>query len=267
MAEETMAPVIEAEQVVVEQDVEVSGLPSDVDNQTTFSFDEADIKDGKFDGRWSNPKEMADYIKNMEDKHSALSREVADKTKADNAEIETTSTEVKAQQLKDETIESLIPEYIANGMVVTPEMQTALSEVGMTEQEIKLGAYELKEAIDKNSDYVGGQENYDIIMDYHAKTMTDDEKRSFNHSIQNTNNSEALMVGLQTMYERGSGDVDTAVPDRVRGNPTPATIQGYGNKAELLRDKKYADSRNASAADKTKYRARLAITPDNVWKN
>ena len=263
MAEEIIAPVIPVD-VPVE---EPSGLPSDVDNQTSFSFDEADIKDGKFDGRWSNPKEMADYIKTMEDKHSALNREVADKNKADDADIENTSAEVKAQQLKDDTVKAMIPEYLANGMVVTQEMQEALIEVGMTEQEIKLGAYELKEGMDKNASYVGGKENYDIIMDYHAANMTPEDKVQFNHSISNPNNSEALMIGLQAMYERASGDIDTAVPDRVRGNPAPATIQGYANKGELLRDKKFADSRSASAADKAKYKARLAITPENVWRN
>jgi DNA integrity scanning protein DisA with diadenylate cyclase activity len=161
----------------------------------------------------------------------------------------------------------MVPDYLANGMVITQEMQEALTEVGMTEQEIKLGAYELKEGLDKNASYVGGKENYDIIMDYHKVNMSDDQKRAFNHSIQDANNSEALMVGLQTMYERDSGNVDSTPVDRVRGNPAPATIQRYGNKAELLRDKKFADSRKASAADKAKYRARLAITPEDIWRN
>ena len=252
---------------VIEQVVEQSNLPSDVDNQTTFSFDEADIKDGKFGGRWSSPQEMSDYIKSMEDKHSALNRDIADRAKADDADIESMSNESKAEQLKQETIESLIPEYIENGMVVTPEMQAKLVESGMTAEQIELGAYKLKAALDKNASYVGGKENYDIIMNYHKDTMSDEQKIAFNHSIQDPKNSEALMIGLQTMYEKASGDVDTAVPDRVRGNPAPATLQGYGNKADLLRDKKYADSRNASSTDKERYRARLALTQDNIWKN
>lgn len=266
MAEEIIAPVAEVAPVA-EIVTEPSGLPSDVDSQTSFSFDEADIKDGKFDGRWSNPKEMSDYIKSMEDKHSALNREIADRAKADDIDIENVSVEVRAEQAKTDTLNSIVPDYLANGMVITDEMTAALAEAGVTEETMKLNAYERKDSIDKHSAIVGGQENYDIIMDYHAETMTPEDKAAFNRNVQDPRNSKALLVGLQVLYERASGDVDSTPADRVRGNPTPTTIQGYENKADLLRDKKFADSRKASEADKTKYRARLSITPENVWRN
>lgn len=249
-----------------EPEVVPSGLPSDVDTQTTFSVSDEDLTDGKFQGKWSNPQEMADYIKNIEDKHANLTREVADSSKQDDADIADMAKTSQAEQLKLDTVRDLAPEFLANGMNVTDEMKEALSKAGISEQEIKLGAYEVKEAIDTNASYVGGKENYDIIMNFHANNMTDNEKRQFNHTIQDPNNSEALMVGLQAIYERKSGDVDSAPQDRVRGNPAPTTIQPYESKRELLRDKKFADSRTASTADKARFRQRLNATSEDVWR-
>jgi len=247
-----------------------SGLPSD--NQpleTTFEIKPEDLTDGKFQGKWDNPQQMADYIKTIEDKHSALNRQIADDGKKSDAELEQMSKDAQTAQLQEDTVKTLLPEFLKNGMVVTPEMQEELKKTGLTEQDIKLGAYEFKESIDLNASYVGGKENYDIIMNHHAEKMTDDEKRAFNHSIQDPKNSEALMVGLQTMYEKSVGATTDDTPqDRVRGNPTQNNaIKPYASKGELLRDKRYADSNRATSADKARFRQRLTATPDNVWKN
>ena len=245
-----------------------SGLPSEQIETPKFEASPEDFKDGKFAGRWNSPKEMSDYIKSMEDKHAELTRHVNNQSKQTDAEIETIANETKAQEKRQATVTELLPEYLENGMQMTDEIKNKLLETGITEQEIKLGAYEIKEAIDKNASYVGGKENYDIIMKYHAKNMTDAEKIQFNHSIQNPNNSEALLIGLQTIYERNSGKEQTAPTDRLRGNPAPSNaIKAYESKAELLRDKKYADSRMASDSDKKKFRARLNVTSDDVWRS
>lgn len=249
-----------------------SGLPSDnippVDGDG-FNIKPEDLQDGKYMGKWTTPTEMADHIKNMEDKYANLQRDIANGTKQTDAEIAATAASLQTKQLQTDKITELAPAFIANGMVITDEIRDALVETGLTEMEIKVGAYELKEALDKNANYVGGQENYDIIMDHHAKSMTPEEKVQFNHSIQNPNNSEALMVGLQVMYEKGIAENgETQTPDRIRGNPANTnSIKPYGSKAELMKDKRYADSRTASTADKTKYKQRLAITPENVWKS
>ena len=245
-----------------------SGLPSEQpsgETPTGFEVKPEDLKDGKFQGRWTNPQEMAEYIKSMEDKHSELNRKIKDSEKQTDEEIAAMAAEAQQQELKDTTVKELLPEFLNNGMVVTDEMKAKLLETGLTEQDIKLGAYEMKEAVDKNASYVGGKENYDIIMDYHAQNMTDEEKIAFNHSIQDPKNSEALMVGLQTIYERNIGK-DVTPQDRVRGNPVQNdAIKPYETKADLLRDKKYADSRVASSADKARFRARFKVTPENVW--
>lgn len=245
-----------------------SGLPSEQGGEGSISFEikPEDLQDGKFMGKWSTPQEMADHIKNIEDKHANLTRDIADKTKQTDAEIQQTADEAQKLQLQNTTVRELLPEFLKNGMVVTPEMGETLKATGLTEQDIKIGAYEFKEALDLNASYVGGKENYDIIMDYHAENMTPEQKVQFNHSIQDPNNSEALMVGLQTMYEKSVGAEEGTPVDRVRGNaPAAAAIQPYTDKASLLKDKAYADSRVSSAADKAKFRQRLNVTPDKVW--
>lgn len=249
-----------------------SGLPSDnqppANDSVSFEIKPEDLKDGKYQGKWSNPAEMAEHIKNIEDKYANLQRDVTNNSKQTEAEIAATAAELQTKQTQEQTIKDILPDFLNNGMVITPEMETALKETGLTEQDIKLGAYEFKEAIDKNASYVGGKENYDIIMDYHAQNMTDDEKKAFNHSIQNPNNSKALMIGLQVMYEKAlSENPEEGGQDRVRGNPAQNnSIKPYESKAELMRDKKYADSRVASSADKARYRQRLAVTPEKVWR-
>ena len=251
-----------------------SGLPSDnqppAEGGVSFEIKPEDLKDGKFQGKWSNPNEMADYIKNLEDKHADLNRKIADEGKQTDAEIQQTAKQLQAQQLQHDTIRELAPAFIENGMQLTDGMKQTLMDTGLTEMEIKVGAYELKEALDKNASYVGGQENYNIIMDFHAEKMTPEEKKQFNHSLQDPNNHQALMVGLQSIYEKAQlENPDTPPQDRVRGNSPANTnsIKPYETKAELMKDKKYADSRVASQADKERFRQRLGITPDKVWSS
>jgi len=146
------------------QTEEPTQLPSEVDSVPTFEINSDDVVNGKFQDKWSSPQEMADHIKNIEDKYANLSRDVSDKTKQTDAEIQTTADDIKIQQLQSDTVKDMIPEFLEAGMVVTDEMKAKLVEAGLSEDKIKIGAYEFKEALDKNAAYVGGKENYDIIM-------------------------------------------------------------------------------------------------------
>ena len=240
-----------------------SSLPSDAAAQQAQA--EAD---NVLPEKWKSVKEMADHIKNMEDKYSQLSREVGNKSQQELDDIARTQADIAKQSSQQAVISELVPEFMSNGMNVTEEMQTKLTESGLSLDQIKIGAYEMKDALTKNHSYVGGEENYNIIMEYHAANMTPEQKTSFNHSIQNPANSEALMIGMQTMYERSIGQ-EQPDGDRVRGNANQNTgNRGYETKAELFADKRYIDSpagkKDAGAI--TKYRAKLALTPDSVWK-
>ena len=258
-------------------DATTSGLPSDVaaGELDLSGFEISDelkgkFKDGKLNGRFANMDEVLNTLKNIEDKYSSLNRDLSDKEKADLKAVEQTAEEVKAKQTQQSLVEKLAPEFIKNGMVITDEMKTQLNEAGLSEEQIKLGAYEFKEALTKNQNYVGGEENYNIIMEHHAANMSVEEKKAFNHSIQNPANSEALMVGLQAMYEKSLSEDKESKPsgDRVRGNVSQGnSVQGYETRAELFKDKKYIDS-PVGKKDKgavAKYRAKLALTDVKVY--
>jgi len=239
-------------------------LPSDAAAQQAQSD-----ADNVLPEKWKSIKEMADHIKNMEDKHSQLTREVGNKSKQELDDIAKTQADIAKQTTQQAVVAELVPEFMANGMTITEEMQAKLTESGLSLDQIKIGAYEMKDALSKNHSYVGGEENYNIIMEYHAANMTPEQKASFNHSVQNPANSEALMIGMQTMYERSIGQEQPEDGDRFRGNPNQATgNRGYETKAELFADKRYIDSAagKKDAGAITKYRAKLALTPDTIWK-
>jgi len=243
-----------------------SGLPSDVDTQVSalekFSnLEEGDFEKGLFKGRWNNPAEMADYIKNMEDKYSNLNRDIKDKEKLSDEQIQSQADEVKTVQLKEQTILDIAPQFIENGMQLTDDMKAKLIETGLTETEIKLGAYEYKERFEKAYNTVGGKEEYDSMMKWANDGLSDEEKLDFNRGLESVHSNFAI-EGLHNRYKNDN----KVSQDRVRGDiaPTPSTT-GYSTKAELFRDKTFADSNRASANDKAKYKARLVATDPKVY--
>jgi len=245
-----------------------SGLPSDTDNAPLAGIDafkevnEEDFTDGKFKGRWNNASEMADYIKNMEDKYSNLNRDIKDKEKADTAEITQQVKDIEVNQKKEDAILDIAQSFIDNGMSLSDEMKTKLSEAGISETDMKLGAYEYKERFETAYNTVGGKEEYDAMMSWASEGLSDAEKLDFNKGLESSH-SQFAIEGLHNRY-KNDNPVDK---DRVRGTVTPVnSIKGYETKAELFRDKAFADSNVATSNDKAKYKARLALTSDGVWK-
>ena len=253
-----------------------SKLPSDVAEQKpSFSTELPEElasrvdENGMLDGKYKSVEDVLNALKEIKDKHANLSREQIDAQKQQEADVDAVAQELQLEQKRTSVIESLVPEFMANGMQVTPEMEAQLEETGLTKTEIELGAYKFKETIAKHQSYVGGEENYNKIMDYHAQNMTDEQKIAFNHSISSGEHSEALLIGLQTMYEKQTGVSSEPVnTDRIRGNASPAGIKPYTTRQELFRDKAYIDSpagkRDAGAIKR--YKEKLAVTPDSVWK-
>jgi len=254
--------------------VEQSNLPSDNVEQTFDGFaitDElkAKFKDGKLNGRFESIDDVLGTLKSIEDKYANLNRELSDAEKAQVAEVQQTQEQMQTETKRLDTIRELVPAFMENGMQLTPEMTAKLTEAGLTESEIKLGAYEMKETLSTHHEMMGGKENYDIVMAYHAEKMTDEQKIAFNNDIQSGNHSEALMLGLQAMYEKGVGHQEPSEPqDRFRGdNQANSSAKGYETKAQLFADKKYIDSpagqKDAGAI--ARYRAKLAVTDSKVY--
>ena len=251
-----------------------SGLPSDIQNQTTVrdTFttigDEAFSGDkGLFKGRWNSPDEMADYIQNLETKHTNLGREVTDNAKKETADVTKAAETARLEVAKSDTIRELAPAFMANNMELNDDMLAKLKEVGLDERDVKLGAYEIRERVDGYAKVVGGKENYDAMMAWAVDGLDDNGKRDFNNGL-NSTNSELVIEGLNARYHQALNNPDASKrPDRIRGNPAPHTsVKPYATRAELFADKKFADSNRSSTNDKKRYHERLAVTPDSVWQ-
>ena len=263
MAEEVAPPVDTGNEAPAPE----SGLPSEVAEQAEVNENLNVIPE-----RWNNAQEMADHIKNMEDKYANLKREQTDTEKKTTAEIEATAKEIETQNAQSALIQDLIPEFMDNDMQLTEDMKAKLIEAGISEEKIELGAYKLRETQAVHHEYVGGKENYDIIMEHHAENFSDEEKKAFNHSIKDPMHSKALLVGLRAMYEadiaNGGGEKAQVPQDRFRGETnTTTSVVGYSTRQELMADKKYVDSpvgkRDSGA--QAKYRQRLALTDAGVY--
>ena len=253
---------------------EPSNLPSDngelnLDGFTITDEMKAKFKDGKLNGRFETLEDVLTTLKSAEDKYANKVRELTDAEKATQTDIQKTQEQLQTEQKRTQTITELVQPFIDNGMQLTEEMTAKLTEVGLTEAEIKLGAYEMKDTLASHHKILGGEENYMQVMNYHAQNMSDEQKIAFNADIQSGKHSEALLLGLQTMYEKSGGQAPNSEPqDRFRGEgPNNTSAKGYGTKAELFKDKAYIDSpagrKDAGAV--AKYRAKLAITDPKVY--
>ena len=243
--------------------VEPSGLPSDVEAKAVEDKAAMELPE-----RWASVQEMSDHIKNMEDKYSNLNRDLTDKEKKQQAELEATVSTIEKEAEQTQLVESLIPEFLGNGMVVTDDMKSKMLEAGLSEDKIKLGAYEFKESLEKHQNYVGGKENYDIIMAWGKENLSDDDKASFNTDIRSSK-SELTMLGLQVKYERSLGESESKPVDRIRGDTTVRSSHGYETKQEIYRDKAYIDSpagrKDAGAI--ARFKNKMALTDKTVYKS
>ena len=253
-----------------EPEVQSSGLPSDVAETVSvrdafYKMEESDFDNDKglFKGRWNSPNEMADYIKSLEDKHADVIRTQKDSEKKVSADIQADATEAKAAAAKESLLVELAPEFVNNGMQITEEMNTKLVEAGISEAEIKLGAYEYRDRFNAAYDTVGGKAEYDSMMAWAVDGLNDAEKVGFNKDLGNANLSALAIEGLYARYKNGS---DESKPERFRGQPnTSSDVKPYANRAELFKDKAYADSNSSNANDMARYKARLAITDQSVY--
>ena len=259
----------EGQETQVEIEQEVSNLPSEQKEVVSAREKFIQISDddfnekGLFKGRWNNPQEMADYIKHIEDKHANTVREIKNSEKQTEQEIQQQAEELKLQQIRQDTVIELAPQFIENGMKLTDDMIAKLEETGLTETEIKLGAYEYKERFESAYNVVGGKQEYDAMMQWAVDGLTDAEKQEFNKDLGNARVSKLAIEGLYNRYKANNKDDNIT---RFRGQPSQGAIVGYSSRAELFKDKAFVDSNRATDADRARYRARLRATPDEVWQ-
>jgi hypothetical protein len=247
-----------------------SNLPSTIDNQPTLNFEITDdvrskfiTSDGKLLGKYETLEQLAEGHKNLQDKHAQYVEDVKNNDKNLNVNIEAQQIEAK----KTEVVTSVLPEFLANGMELTPEIEAKLVEADIDIRDVKLGAIDLRDKINAAHESVGGKESYDAMMSWATEKLNDADKAAFDKDIMGSNSRFAIK-GLYSEYEAAQADGSYVAPARLNGDNTVKTVQPYTDRQSLLKDKKYVDSpagKRDIGAQKA-YRARLAITETEVWR-
>ena len=246
---------------------QTSGLPSDVQEQEAigsqldFSLTDAVkekfiTKDGKLLGKYDNLEQLAEAHKFLQDKHAMY---VDDTKKAERdvaTELEKQQTTIKQQ----ETINSLIPEFRANNMQLTPEMEQKLTETGLDIRDVKLGALELEKKVSHVHSLVGGKENWEATKEYLSTVISPEQLEAINQDLMGSN-SDFTVMGMYNAYQQSLKD--GTPQQRISGDSTTVkSATGYESKAQLYADREYLSTpagRNDTNAQK-RYRQRLANT-------
>ena len=206
---------------------------------------------------------MLSHIKELEDKNADNGRIASDKAKADAAANASANENMTKLQEQNQVLNDMVPEFMDNGMVVTPEMEAEAVEAGIDIRDLKINAMEFKERLGVAFNVTGGRENYEAMIEW-GKTNLNTAQQSALEQSAKQGMSELAIEGLWARYEKAK-EADTSIP-RISGQPSPTGLQPYANRKDLYKDKDYIES-NAGRRDQAAikmYRARLKITPNEV---
>lgn len=236
-----------------------SGLPSEQPSSEDFAgfqmTDEVKAKfvNGKLFGKYDSFEDMFTKHKDLEDFKSNTVR--AQKN------LESAPPAVNTNAV----LQSLIPEFMQNGMVLTPEMEAKATEAKLDVRDLKIGALELRETTKKAYGIVGGEKEYSSMISWAKENMNDTQKVEFNKDLSGSM-SEYAIRGLHAEFKDAVAKGTADRTPRIEGQPANKTIQPYADRRELFKDKEYIDSprgkRDTVAVNA--YRARLRATPNAV---
>ena len=247
-----------------------SGLPSDNLTPDYSGFDMSDamkekFKDGKLNGRFSSMDDVLEKLKEAEDFKAQTIRE----SKEGGEQQQQQQTQ---QQAQTAVVTELLPQFLENGMVLTPEMEEKLT-AGITDATQKeLAKYKFRDEARTIGDRanqayqeVGGKENYANMQEWGKENLTDEEKKVFTSDVNGSPQASTIAIQwLNAKYQKALAD-GTVTP-RIQGKPHATGIRPYADRRELYKDKDYIDSpagrRDPNA--KKNYQARLRMTPDSV---
>jgi len=246
---------------------EGGGLPSDNVAPDYSGFDLNDdvkgkFKDGKLNGRFGSINEVLDKLKEAEDFKANTIRD--QKTAEGQVTEEGNQAQIEAAKVatQNTVVKELIPQFLENGMKLTPEMQTKATEAGIDIRDLKLGAIELRDATTSAHQLTDGKENYEAMRTWADGVLDAGQKASFDAAL-SAGMGEYAIKGLYAEFQKASDNGDVG---RIEGSTVFTGVQPYADRRELFKDKQYIESpagRRDTAAQKM-YRARLGKTPDNV---
>ena len=254
-------------EAVVETVVEGGGLPSDNVAPDYSGFDLSDdikgkFKDGKLNGRFSSMDDVLSKLKEAEDFRAAT---ISEQKKAENVTDETVAkekTEAVVAEKKQAVAKELVPEFMKNGMQLTPEMETKATEAGIDIRDLKISAMELRDATTAAHNLTGGAENYEAMRTWAEGVLDAKQKASFDNAL-SSGMGEYAIKGLYAEFQKAS---DNGEVGRIEGQTVFTGVKPYSDRRELYKDKDYIESnagRRDTAAQKL-YRSRLSKTSNDV---
>lgn len=240
-----------------------SGLPSDVADQEAINDWNALLaKEPEYMKQFKSLEDFKDKYKQLHNQYSNTVREIKEKEKKTQAELSAQEQKQAMMQEQQETVMAIVPQFMQNGMQLTPEMEKVLTEKGLDIRDVKLGAIELKERIATAHSIVGGQEEYSAMLNWAKDNINEAQKIQFDKDVTG-GMSEFAIRGLYSMY-KNSDNVEPQ--DRIRGDSAPQSVKPYGSLDEVLKDRKYLNSAKGRMDDvaQAKHRQRLNMTPDRI---
>ena len=220
------------------------------------------VKDGMIGGKFKTVADMMASYQELEGKYANARRDLAGGEQQEQQEQQQQQEQEQILAKQQETINAILPKFIENGMQLTDELLTQAKEAGLDERDVKLKAYEIREATQKAYTVVGGKENYDQMLAWGATALSPEQKIEFDRGLA-SGMSEYAIKGLWTEFEKAKAN---GTYSRMEGNPAPQSEKGYSSRAELYRDKDIAEASRRRGDDTLwkKYQAKLKITPHEV---
>ena len=203
-------------------------------------------------------------MKEAEDFKANTIREQTEQQKQQEQQQTEQQQQQQLVQTQQDTIMEMLPQFMENGMQLTPEMETQATEVGIDIRDLKLGALELKERLSNAHAVVGSADEYNAMLDWGKANMTDAQKAAFDKDVTG-NMSEYAIKGLYSDYKTAVSQGDYT-PQRIEGDGAPRGIRPYADRRELYKDRDYLKTAQGKrdGAARRNYEARLAATPDSV---
>ena len=150
-----------------------------------------------------------------------------------NKEAQKVMEQTERQNTKDEYIKSIVDSVVTDGMSISEEVMTKLTELEIAPEIVKLKAYEYKDKMDSVISVFGSRESYDAALQYGAELGYSQERLA-------AEGLKALSQGQSTQVEGGGQST------RIAGTSTPAAPQrGYSSMAEYSKDKMAAGNNGA----------------------
>lgn len=260
---------MEAQNTEAQSQEQSTGLPSDIqqanDNQALNDWNALVAKEPEYMKQFKSLDDFKNKYKELHNQYSNTVREYKEKEKSSKAEQESQAQVQQKMQEQQETIMSMLPQFIENGMKLTPEMEQMAKEKDIDIRDLKLGAIDLRERIEKAHSVVGGSDEYNAMIAWAKENTNEEQRNAFDKDVVSSM-SEFAIRGMYSMYKEATKDGQNQVKDRIRGETASSTIKPYGSQDEILAHRRYINSARGRADSDSiaKHKQRMAITPDAV---